>query len=273
MKQESDRGDAVIRSIQELTKKSMSAGVMGCGPLVTTLNDWCCFSLDFVFDSSIVVNDCRCLSKLIPDISCDTSTSTLDASIPSSSILSSFSALISSLISCRVSVNSSLYRYRPLVSSVNRALSRVSMWYLSNTESNRSWIATYVSSSPNSLLWRFSSSVLYLSRYPLVLGCILLPRSYGDSLYGRDPLFRSSLRRTASSSTWVPSKLMRLSYGFLVVAGGAMAVKLIFVCCVGSFRPLFFYFSFFFLLSVVGMVASFCFISVCCRNVCLWYVI
>ena len=70
-------------------------------------------------------------------------------------------------------------------------------------------------------------------------------------------LVGSSLRRTASSSTCVPSKLMRLSYGFLVVAGGAMAVKLIFVCCVGSFRPLFFCFSFFFLLSVVGMVASF----------------
>ena len=43
---------------------------------------------------------------------------------------------------------------------------------------------------------------------------------------------------------------MRLSYGFLVNAGVAMAVKLIFVCCVGSFRPLPF---FFFLLSVVAL--------------------
>ena len=94
--------------------------------------------------------------------------------------------------------------------------------------------------------------MLYLSRY-LVRGCMLSPRSCGDSLHGRDPSFGSKLVSTANFSTCVLLKLMRLSYGFLVVAGGTMAVKLIFVCCVGSFRPLFF----FFLLSVVGMVASF----------------
>ena len=181
---------------------------------------------------------CEWLLLLIP------SASTFDFSVLSS-FSSVFSAWISSFTSCLIWASSSLYKYCPFVSSVNYTVIQVSMWSLQKTKWSRSWIATYVSSSPNSLLWRLGSFVLCLSKY-LVRCCMLSPRSYGNSLCGWDPSFSSNLQSTLSSSTCVPLKLTGLLYGFLVVAGGAIAVKLILVCCVGSFQPHFF----FFLLSV-----------------------
>ena len=69
-----------------------SAGVIGFGPLVITSNDCHCLSLGCLFGSlTVVVNDCCCSLKSIADISCDTSTSTFDFSVPSS-IFSAFSA-------------------------------------------------------------------------------------------------------------------------------------------------------------------------------------